>query len=178
MCAAVCACADSSGPQSAAGEIAIRTDRTEYEPNQLIIVRTTNRSGRLVYDDHCGGEVQGFEFLKKWNASYGAARGCFNFDPGEWQRRSIAIPNGSVHVDTFHVNGRAYTGTWRVQLYFRDEVGELLPENQSVSNAFRVNGTWSPEPFKARQVTRERRGEPTSDAKTVCAARRLRRGLP
>lgn len=65
VCAVACACVDSTSPQVADREIAIRTDRSEYDPNDVIIVRTANRSGRLLYDDHCGGSVEGYELPER-----------------------------------------------------------------------------------------------------------------
>jgi hypothetical protein len=124
--------------------VTTRTDGSEYRPGQVIIVTTVNRSDGVVYDDHCGGEVQGFELLGEWNASYGVGRGCLDVDPADWRARSIPIPRGSLHADTFHVNGLAYTGTWRVRLDLRDAGGELLPDSRSVSNTFHVKGAWSP----------------------------------
>lgn len=144
LCAAVCACGDNTGPQVADREITIRTERSDYRPNELIIAQTTNRSGRLLYDDHCGGRVEGYELFGEWNASYGMARGCRLYGPDDWRETSIAIPDGTVHVDTLHVNGRAYTGTWRVRLLLRDESGARLSDGQSISDTFRVSGTWSP----------------------------------
>lgn len=119
--------------------LSIRTERSEYRPLEWIVVTTRNVAGTPVYDDHCGGEVQGLEFLGRWNASYGTGRACLWPDPAKWRSYSVVIPPGAVHVDSFHVNGRAYAGTWRVELRLRDESGALLPEEQRVSNTFRVD---------------------------------------
>jgi len=143
IAAGALACGDAAGPEFGQ-EITIQTNSSDYEPGQLIIVTTTNRSDHVVYDDHCGGEVQGFEFLGRWNASYGAMRACYLFDRAGAHALEVPIPGGSTHADTFHVNGQAYSGTWRVRLYLRGENGVSIPESQAVSNTFRVGGTWSP----------------------------------
>ncbi len=121
----------------------VRADRESYRPLDMVVVTTTNRSRRTVYDDHCGGEVQGFEYLGEWNASYGMGRGCDWPDPAAWRTHSVAIPPGATHVDTLHVNGRAYTGTWRVVLTLRDTAGAPLPEGRGISNTFRVRSGWA-----------------------------------
>lgn len=143
-CVAALGCGDTSGPQVEHGQVVIRTGATTYQPVQLVVVTTTNLSGHTIYDDHCGGEVQGYEFLHRWNASYGAARACVDVDARDWRAHSAAIPGNSIHVDTFHVNSRAYSGTWRVRLDLWNEIGMPLPEAQSTSNTFQVHGTWSP----------------------------------
>jgi hypothetical protein len=133
------ACGDGgAGPGSQS--VAVRTERAEYRPGNLVVVTTTNRSGRTIYDDHCGGEVQGYEYLEEWDANFGAARVCWEPVP------AVAIPPGTAHVDTLGVNGQAYTGTWRVELRLLDDAGAPLPEAQRVSNTFRVRGTWAPAP--------------------------------
>lgn len=141
---AATACRDATGIGGEPGNVTIQTDRADYRPMELIVVTTINRSGRTVYDDHCGGEVQGFEYLNRWNASYGAGRGCVDHDPRNWRLHSAPIRDRATHVDTLHVNGQAYSGTWRVQLYLRDEAGDPLPEDQRTSNTFHVVGTWLP----------------------------------
>jgi hypothetical protein len=139
-CFLVFGCADSAGP--ALDSIAIQTDRVEYEPVQLIIVTTTNRSGSTVYDDHCSGGTEGYELLRRWNGSYGAGRACT--DATSRTNPGVAIPSGTVHSDTFHVNGQSYTGTWRVNLALRMGNGALISEALRVSNTFHVRGNWVP----------------------------------
>jgi hypothetical protein len=149
VCFAALGCRGSSGPGSLppaapGASVRILTDRTEYRPTERVIVTTTNLTGRAVFDDHCGGEVQGFEYLQRWNASYGMGRGCLSRDPGGWRQRSVPIAAGGTHVDTMHINGQAYSGTWRVQLLLLDEAGEPLADAHRVSNTFRVRGGWTP----------------------------------
>jgi hypothetical protein len=104
----------------------------------MIVVTTRNESAAVIYDDHCGGEVQGFEYLGYWNASYGVGRGCSFVESERLPEHQIAIPPGTEHVDVFHVNGHAYAGTWRVELLLRDAAGNELPLRRRVSNTFRV----------------------------------------
>ena len=140
-CLMLFGCAEPTGlvPHS----ITVQTDRTEYLPVQMIVVTTLNQSGLVIYDDHCGGETQGFEFLQRWNGSYGEGRMCMD----SWSSLAnpgVAIPSGTLHSDTFYVNNQSYTGTWRVNLALRNSKGELLPESLRISNAFRVLGNWTP----------------------------------
>jgi hypothetical protein len=138
-------CHDTTAPAAGDRRVTVRTDHIVYRPLELVVVTTVNRTGAVVYDDHCGGEVEGYEFLKQWNASYGMARIGFDFDTTtDWRLHSIAIPVGAAHVDTMFVNDRAYTGTWRVTLYLRDESGTALAQDQRTSNTFHVNDTWIP----------------------------------
>jgi len=148
-CVVACACDDTSSPEQEPGaqledgDVIIVTDATTYQPTESIVVTSTNLSEHTIYDYHCGGEVQGYEFLNRWNASYGMARGCMD-TTGGWLAHSVAIPSNSTHVDVFRVNSRAYTGTWRVRLHLLNDKGRPLPEELSISNTFQVQGTWSP----------------------------------
>lgn len=137
-------CRDAAGPEVADGTVGIRTERTAYRPLDPVYVRTTNRTARTVYDDHCAGGLEGFEFLHEWNGSYGFGRACLWPEPDAWRTHSVAIPPGATHVDTLYVNGQAYSGTWRVALSLRDGAGDALPAAQRVSNTFRVRGGWTP----------------------------------
>jgi hypothetical protein len=58
--------------------------------------------------------------------------------------RIIAIPHGATARDTLFIGSKAYTGTWLGMLELRDEANAALPEDQSVSNTFRVQGLWAP----------------------------------
>ena len=131
------ACRGAASPEGSAS-LSIRTDRSEYRRLDRIVVTTTNETGEVVYDDHCTGEVQGFELLDRWNASYGMARECSWPDASRWRDYSVEIPAGTAHVDTFHVSGVAYTGTWRIELGLRDAAGRTLSAKRRVSNTFTV----------------------------------------
>ena len=131
-------------PAVADGTVGIRVDRAQYRPADPVIVTITNRSGRTIYDDHCGGEVQGYEYLQRWNGSYGMRRLCSALELPYPRTPIIAIPHGATARDTLFVGSTAYTGTWRVMLELRDEANAALPEDQSVSNTFRVQGLWAP----------------------------------
>jgi hypothetical protein len=120
-----------------------------YVPVEPIIVTTVNQSGRTIYDDHCGGGVQGYELLRRWDASFGVSRACLWRDGSGPRSYGVAIPAGASHVDTLHVNSEAYTGTWRVELYLRDANGARLPLGDRVSNTFRVQGRWTPNSHSA-----------------------------
>jgi hypothetical protein len=137
-------CHDAAAPRDE--PLAIRTDRLEYRAGEPVVVTTTNRTGRTVYDDHCGGEVQGYELVKEWNGSFGFTRYCIFPDPAAWRTYSVAIPDGATHVDTLSGNVDEYSGTWRVQLALRDETGAALPEARRTSNTYRIRGTWTPLP--------------------------------
>ena len=117
----------------------VETDRREYVPGDAVVVTTRNLSTLVAYDDHCGGEMQGYEFLGRWNASYGMGRACFEGSP---RRSRVPIAPGAAHVDTFYVNAYAYRGTWRVELALVDGTGRLLPER--ASNTFRVQADQAP----------------------------------
>ena len=140
------ACGDATGPASLVGPaVTVRTERTAYRPMDLVTITTTNNSSRTVWDDHCGGELQGLEYLGRWNGSYGSGRACVDLrGADDWRARAIPIPPGGTHVDVLHVNGSAYTGTWRAELLLRDDAGRLLPSLRRTSNTFRVTGDWSP----------------------------------
>lgn len=123
--------------------IDVSTDRINYRPYDRIVVSTRVATADTTFDDHCGGGVEGFEYLGTWNGSFGGGRTCLRGQPVAGRDR-IPIPPGTVHMDTFYVNERAYTGTWRVELWLRDRAGVLFPLEQRVSNTFRVEGTWTP----------------------------------
>jgi hypothetical protein len=144
LACAISACGGTGEPSAPGGPISVRTDRSDYRPLDVVLVATTNRTGRTLYDDHCGGEVQGFEYLGRWNGSYGSARACLALDADDRRASRVAIPPGATHLDTMYVNGRAYTGTWRVALDLLDEDGAPLPEERRVSEPFRVHGDWRP----------------------------------
>src|SRR5215207_297373 len=91
-CLSALGCA--TAPEDASPPVTVRTQHTAYRPVELVVITTTNPTGATVYDDHCGGEVQGYEFLKRWNASYGVAGGCRDIDATDWRSRSVAIPPG------------------------------------------------------------------------------------
>jgi len=135
---ALLGCRDGTAPALALGLVNVQAARTEYRPMDLVVVTTTNRSDQVVYDDHCGGELQGFEFLGRWNGSYGAARACADVETEQLTNHRVAIPPGATHVDEFHVNGQAYAGSWRVELLLSDAAGRLLPQSARVTNTFRV----------------------------------------
>ena len=133
-------------PSKTDGLLTIITDRTRYERNQHVIVTVENGTNHVLYDDHCAGELQGFGTSAKWNASDGVSRGCGAFTmapppgwkmPG-WRERSVAIQPDGAHVDSFLVGQSAYPGTWRVELWLRNERGQLLREDQRISNLFKV----------------------------------------
>ncbi len=136
-CLALAACHAPSGPNDATVSLTMFTDRMEYRPLDQIIVTTTNQGGGVVYDDHYTGGVQGFEYLGRWNGSYGESRACVDFG-GAQRAFGIPIPVGTTHVDTFHVNSQSYAGTWRVELGLRDETGALVAEDRRISNTFHV----------------------------------------
>lgn len=125
--------------------IEVLSDRQSYraQPPELVVITTRAAIADTIFDDHCGGELQGFEYLGRWNGSYGGGRVCLRGQPIAGRDR-IPIPPGTVHMDTFHVNDRAYTGTWRVELNLRDRDGVLFPLEQRISNTFRIEGTWTP----------------------------------
>jgi hypothetical protein len=124
--------------------VRVRADRSSYRQLDPVVVTTTNRSARTVYDHHCGGGVEGYEYLRRWNGSYGMSRACVDFGGDGWRAHSVAIAPGGAHRDTLFVSGLAYTGTWRVQLRLLDEAGALLPEPERTSATFRVRGSWAP----------------------------------
>lgn len=146
-CASLLSCHETSAPWNTDGLLTVITDRTEYQRNQKLLVTIRNGTDRLIYDDQCGGEVQGFEYIGKWNASYGESRSCGAVSLGsgsavtgsDWKSSSIAIQPGDTYVDTFVINGAAYPGTWRVELSLRDENGQLLRLDQRISNLFVVH---------------------------------------
>jgi hypothetical protein len=125
--------------------LTILTDKTEYQRNQKVVVTIRNGTDHVLYDDTCTGEVQGFEMSGKWNSN-GDSRGCGAFTvappPGwkypDWRSRSVAIQPDGVHVETFRITQAAYPGTGRVELWLRNEKGELLREDQRISNHFMV----------------------------------------
>jgi len=146
-CLALLGCADSTGPGSLVGPaVTVRTERAEYRPLELVAVTTTNSSSRTIWDDHCGGGMQGLEHTGDWNGSYGSGRACMDIGPGpaDWRMRSVPIPPGGTHVDALPVSGQAYAGTWRVALTLRDDAGRLLPIQRRASNTFRVAADRSP----------------------------------
>ncbi len=144
------ACAAAAGCRGAAesgvpdGRVGVRVDRGSYRPLDMVVVTTTNRSPRTVYDDHCGGGIEGFEYLKRWNGSFGAGRGCTEPGEGGGWAHDVAIAPGAAHRDTLFVSAQAYTGTWRAALSLRDGAGALLPEPERTSGTFRVQGAWAP----------------------------------
>ncbi len=123
----------------------IVTDRLEYRPRPWtsVIVTTRTATADTIFDNHCDGGTEGFEYLGRWNGSYGAGRFCDRSQPTLGRDR-IPIPPGTVHVDTFFVHETQYTGTWRVQLHLHDYTGALLPIEERISNTFHVEGTWTP----------------------------------
>jgi hypothetical protein len=143
-CVSLFSCHEASAPWNTEGLLTIITDRTDYQRNQQLLVRIKNGTDRIIYDDRCGGEVQGFEYIGKWNASYGASRSCGStgnppLPLPDWRASSIAIQPGDTYIDTFPINGAAYPGTWRVELALRDKNGELLRLDQRISNLFLVH---------------------------------------
>ena len=123
-------------------DFAITTERSAYKAGDVLLGRTTNRGTQTLYDDHCGGEVQGFEFLKEWNGSYGVSRSCNKMIPRDNSDMIHPIVPGTTHVDTLHVSGFAYTGTWRVRLWILDGRRQPVADSLSVTSPFQVTG-WS-----------------------------------
>lgn len=140
VCGVTIACTDSLGPPSVWDNLSVTADRLLYLPGDRVVVTTQNRTGRLVFCDHCQGEVQGLELLGEWNGSYGVFRGC-SWSLGGPAEILIAIEPGERHVDTLHINTEAYTGNWRAVLRFEDEEGA---ETFYATPRFRVLGTWKP----------------------------------
>jgi hypothetical protein len=146
-CASLFSCHETSAPWNTEGLLTIITDRTDYQRSQRLLVRIKNGTDRIIYDDRCGGEVQGWEYAAKWNASYGESRSCGAVSLGsgsavtgsDWKASSVAIHPGDIYVDTFVINGAAYPGTWRVELALRDDNGQLLRLDQRISNLFLVH---------------------------------------
>lgn len=58
-CASLLSCHETSAPWNTDGLLTIITDRTDYQRSQKVLVRIKNGTDRLIYDDRCGGEVQG-----------------------------------------------------------------------------------------------------------------------
>ena len=145
-CASLFSCHETSAPWNTDGLLTIITDQTEYQRSQKLLVTIRNGTDRLIYDDKCGGEVQGFEYVGKWNGSFGDSHSCglallasSSVQSGsEWRSSSIAIQPGGSYTDSFVINSAAYPGTWRVELSLRDENGEPLRLDQRISNLFRV----------------------------------------
>ncbi len=145
-CAAAFACHQTVEPSKTDGLLTILTDQTEYQRNQKVVVTIRNGTDHVLYDDTCAGEVQGFEMAGKWNASYGDMRSCGIFSDGpppgwkppDWRSRSVAIQPDGVRDETILLNQAAHPGTWRVELWLRNEKGELLREDQRISNLFMV----------------------------------------
>ena len=136
---ALLGCRDGTAPAFSLGLVSVQAARTEYRPMDFVVVTTTNRSNQVVYDDHCGGEMQGFEYLGRWNGSFGSGRACAEVGTGQpMDHHLVAIPPGATHVDELPVNDRAYAGTWRVELLLRDAAGRLLPERARITDTFRV----------------------------------------
>jgi hypothetical protein len=145
-CVAASACHQTSEPWNTDGLLTILSDKTEYQRNQRVSVTIHNGTDQVLYDDQCAGEVQGFEMAGKWNSSYGDSRSCGEFSDGpppgwtppDWRSRSVAIQPGGVYVENFLINQSSYPGTWRVELWLRNDAGELLREDQRISNLFMV----------------------------------------
>ena len=123
-------------------DVSITTERSAYKAGDILLVRTTNRGTGMLYDDHCGGAVEGFEFLKEWNGSYGVSRICNKMIPRDNSDMVHPIPPGTTHVDTLHVSAFAYTGTWRARLSILDGRRQPLPDSLRVTDTFQVAG-WS-----------------------------------
>lgn len=126
-------CGEGLGPFARA---AVVTDLKEYRRGESITVTTLDRSGDDIYDNHCAGVVEGFDYLGYWNGSYGSGRACLPNELGDSHLKRIAP--GEVHVDYFYVNSMAYEGSWRVQLELQTAGGRRLPLESRVSNTFRV----------------------------------------
>jgi hypothetical protein len=130
---------DATGPSG--GTVEIRTLHNTYRPLDLVIVHVTNRLQEPIFNDLCGGEIEGRGFPELgWNGSYGTGRVCM-FDP---EPQPIRIDPGETIRDSLHVNHVSYVGEWRFNLLLRDAQGAVLPEHLRVSNTFLVLGYWHP----------------------------------
>jgi hypothetical protein len=146
MYVTVSGCTVHSRPSPADGVVTVWADPHERRPGDRVIVQTYNRLPRMVYENECGGQVQGYELHHQWNGSYGFGRACASSDQDDRGRLShVPIAPGATHIDTLFVSGGAYVGTWRVELELYERVGERfvrLPEAQRASKTFHVRGGW------------------------------------
>lgn len=108
-------------------------------PNDPVVARISNGSNEVVYENLCGGQLEGFGFIPgEWNGSYGFARVCL-YDRGEHGTPGLrGIQPGASVLDTFYVNDQSYAGSWRFNFDLEDRDGDLLPLEHRVSQPFEV----------------------------------------
>ena len=109
-------------------------------PLDPVVARISNRSAEVVYENLCGGELEGFGYVPgEWNASYGFARACLAGGGPPKAPYLRPIEPGSSVVDTFYVNDLAYFGSWRFNFDLQDGDGDLLPRARRISEPFQVS---------------------------------------
>jgi hypothetical protein len=110
-----------------------------YRPLDPAVARITNQSPVTVYENLCGGLLEGYGYVPgEWNGSYGTARVCYESSdriPGP-NFRPIS-PGSSVDI-TLPINDSAYAGQWRFNVDLRDAEGDVLPLAQRASEPFEV----------------------------------------
>jgi hypothetical protein len=108
-------------------------------PNDPVVARISNGSSEVLYENLCGGQLEGFGFVPgEWNGSYGYGRVCM-YDSRENGTSGLRpIQPGASVLDTFYVNDQAYAGSWRFNFDLQDRDGDLLPLERRVSQPFEV----------------------------------------